>query len=60
MLDVHIGYSFYEKLVEQLEFIKHICVNIFIFFRIMNVLLLLFFFFVSILNVFWKLMANRD
>ena len=45
MFDVHIGYSFYEKLVEQLEFIKHICVNIFIFFRIMNVLLLLLFFF---------------
>ena len=56
MFNVHIDYSFYEKLVEQPKFIETcMCEYILISLRIMNWLFLW-----ASWNVIWKPMASRD
>ena len=55
MFDVHINYSFYEKLVGQPKFILTcMCEYVFIFWELWMD------YFVSILNMFWKPTASRD
>ena len=56
MFNVHIDYSFYEKLVGQPKFIETcMCEYILITLRIMNGLFLW-----ASWNVIWKPMASRD